>query len=558
MSSAESRRSPILLALAGLLAGALFFTSLDRLWPLARTELVADEAHLERRARALLADRGFPVQHYAAAGMLVVHDAALDYVERTFGRPRTQQWIARGEPLFQHRVALKRPGDTTQYVVWLQGSGEILGWWRSVEEDATGPRLDLERARELAQEALVSGLSRRLEDYAEISASSTDQPGRRDHRFVYERVVSESPELRERARLAIAGDRVVEARRSLVVPGSARRAARGAEAPGRALESLGLLLLVAGVCVGFAVFLRGLRSGEVRLGRAAVWPAVVFGCLVATWALERAALFEAWEPLWPRWVSDLQFLTFRALEQSWLPLVLLAVTGAGDALDGQSRGGRGATLHLLGRGRVLSREVARASAAGFPIGLICGGVMAGAVVLLQVIGGAQVSIQPRGFFFYTLNTAAPAVTSLCFFFGVALAEELGYRYFMGGFLLQWTGRRWLAVLGPALVYGLTHTRLDFLPPAEPFWARPLVLTLVGGVWGWAFLRYGALTVVLSHFTADLFIFNWPRLASGRGEIVAVSVATVAVPLIPALLYALLRLTPLRRRRREERTSTGTR
>jgi hypothetical protein len=53
-----------------------------------------------------------------------------------------------------------------------------------------------------------------------------------------------------------------------------------------------------------------------------------------------------------------------------------------------------------------------------------------------------------------------------------------------------------------------------LPPAEPFWARALVMTLVGCVWGWAFLRYDALTVVVSHLTADLFIFNWPRLASG--------------------------------------------
>ena len=65
---------------------------------------------------------------------------------------------------------------------------------------------------------------------------------------------------------------------------------------------------------------------------------------------------------------------------------------------------------------------------------------------------------------------------------VALAEELGYRFFAGTWLLQWTGRRWLAIVVPAVIYGLTHTRLDFLPPAEPWWARALVLTLVGAVW----------------------------------------------------------------------------
>jgi hypothetical protein len=68
-----------------------------------------------------------------------------------------------------------------------------------------------------------------------------------------------------------------------------------------------------------------------------------------------------------------------------------------------------------------------------------------------------------------------------------------------------------------------------------------VLSLVGCVWGWAFLRYGALTVVLSHFTADLFIFNWPQLASGQAAVVAAAVGTMAVPLVPAVAWAGRRL-----------------
>ena len=164
--------------------------------------------------------------------------------------------------------------------------------------------------------------------------------------------------------------------------------------------------------------------------------------------------------------------------------------------------------------------------------------MAAAVLVLQWTAGAVTAIQPRGFFFYTLNSSAPALSSLMFFFGVSLAEELGYRFFMGTWLLSWTRRRWIAVLLPAVIYGLTHTRLDFLPTAEPFWARTLVLTLVGCVWGVALLRYDALTVVLSHYTADLFIFNWPRLASGEPGPTIAAVATLMVPLVPAILWML--------------------
>jgi hypothetical protein len=51
------------------------------------------------------------------------------------------------------------------------------------------------------------------------------------------------------------------------------------------------------------------------------------------------------------------------------------------------------------------------------------------------------------------------------------------------------GRKWIAIVVPAILYGASHTGLDFLPPAEPFWGRALALTVVGCVWGWAFLRY---------------------------------------------------------------------
>jgi len=112
----------------------------------------------------------------------------------------------------------------------------------------------------------------------------------------------------------------------------------------------------------------------------------------------------------------------------------------------------------------------------------------------------------------------------------------------GTWILSLTKRRWAAILVPAILYGLTHTRMDFLPPADPFWGRALVMTLVGCVWGWAFLRYDALTVVLSHYTADLFIFNWPRLGSGQTGPMAGAALTILVPLIPAACFWISKLS----------------
>jgi membrane protease YdiL (CAAX protease family) len=529
------------LLIAGLVAGWLFFSSLSVLWPLADVDLVLSGNEVQSRARDFLQQRGFDLDGYRAASMLSVSESTLDYVERTFGRARTQGWIAEGLPLVFYTVHFKKRGEPVTYVANFHPEAGVIGWNKNIPEDYPGRRLTQEQARALALEGLTVGLRLDATEFHEQSASTSEQPERRTHEFVYEREISVVPRLRERVFLTVAGDEVVRGSRWLRVPDAAARDRRAAEAPGIAFETVGFALLAGGAIAAFFVFLRRLRDGSVRLGRAAVWPAAVFVCLLGTWALETPRLFRNWEPLWPQWVSNLRYLTLTAIQQAWLLVVLLAVVAAGQALDRGLGAGRGSSLWALARGRLFDLSVARASGRGFLVGLLCGGAMTLAVVALQATVGATTGIQPRGFFFYTLNSASPALASLLFFFGVALAEELGYRFFAGSWLLSLTGRKWIAVLLPAVVYGLSHTRLDFLPPAEPFWARAVVLTLVGCVWGWAFLRYDALTVVLSHFTADLFIFNWPRLASGQAGVVAVSVLTICVPLVPFALGAARRV-----------------
>jgi len=513
-------------------AGGLFFGSVARLWPLARIDLDTPHAALEPVARATLVDLGFDVARHRTSSRLVVDADALDWVERAFGLDAAQDAIGSGLPLYGYRVLLKRRGDPTVYRVELHPGTGVLGWSADLEDDAEGPRLAAATARELAVAAVERGLGLDLAAFDERAAALHERPGRRDHELVWERVLRERPELRERVTIGVAGDRVAAARREIVVPPPAERAARAAEAPGVALETVGFGALAAGAVAAFFVFLARLRDGTVRLGRAAVWPTAVFACLMGTFGLETSAVFAAWDPLWPPWVSALRYFVLRAVEQAWVLVVLLAVVGAGDALDREGGSGRGASLWALARGRVLDPGVARASGTGFLVGLLCGGVLAGSALVLRATAGAAVSIQPRGFFFFTLNSAAPALTSLLFFFGVALAEELGYRFFGGTWIERLTGRRALAVVLPALVYGLTHTRLDFLPPASPFWGRAVVLTLVGCVWGWALFRFDALTVVLSHYTADLFLFQWPHLAGATGAAAALAAIPMAVPLAP--------------------------
>jgi membrane protease YdiL (CAAX protease family) len=548
--TAPLQRSDLGLAVLASAGAALFFSSLGTLWPLARTDLTVPPWALEERARSFLAARGEDLSGFAAASALDVDTEVLDYVEEAFGFDQAQRWIEDGLPIVLYHVDLKRAGDPDDRTVTLHPTGGVLGWSRRVQEDEPGARIAADEARRLARRSLTDGLRLDPSAWQETSQAIQERPKRRAHAFAFERVVSSTPELREHAVVLLAGDEVVSAARYVEVPGPAKRAARAAEAGGRALQAIGFIFAAIAATVAFSIFLLRLRAGTVELGRAGRWIAVLAITQMGALLLQSARIFEAWEPLWPRWVSTLQYVLQSAAGLSWVLVILLAFIAAGDALDRESGAGRSTSLWELARGRFGSAQVGRASLRGFLVGLLCGGVLAGSVLALQAVAGARVSIQPRGFFFYGLNAASPSLSTLLFFLNVALAEELGYRFFAGPWILSLTRRRWAAILLPALLYGLTHTRLDFLPPAEPFWGRAVVMTLVGCVWGWAFFRYDALTVVLSHYTADLFIFNWPRLGSGAATPTLVAAMTVLVPLVPAVCWGARSL--LGRVRRRER------
>ncbi len=549
--------SDLALAAAALLGGWFFFSSLGALWPLARMDLDVPRAELEARAGATLLAAGFSAEGYDAASELTVDDEVLDYLQRRFGNARTQALIARGLPVFQYEVHFKRRGRPDRLWVDLPAGPGVIGWGRTVQEDARGASISMQQARRIARQAIAPWLAPPDASWREEGRYEQTRPHRQDHYFVFERYLVKTPPLRERLVVTVSGRKVTAVDHTLVVPESARRNERRRQAPIAALQMIGFLLAGAAALGAFGVFLTRLRSGTVRLAPAARWVAVIGACFLATQALRPARLLLAWDPLWPRWVADLQTLGTAAGAGAWILLVLFVVIAAGDALDregaaptaagepsGAPRFGataplaarRGEALWAAVRGRWTEAAVGLASVRGFLVGLICGGVMAASVLAIEHLAGGWSPIQPQGFFFYPLNSSAPALTTLLYFLMVALVEELAYRFFAGTWLLRLTGSRLAAIVLPAILYGTTHTGLSFVPPAEPFWGRALVFTLIGCVWGWAFLRYDALTVVLSHFSADLFIFNWPRLGSGDPILVAKGLATLAVPLVPALLW----------------------
>lgn len=523
------------LFVVAVLCGAFFFASLSKLWPLVPGNLYVPPKQLTQTASMFLRGRGISVDGYQSSTSFQVDEGTLDDLERRFGPQQTRQILRSGVPVAYYDVSYKQPGNPNLISVQLDANGQrVTGWLATLQEDDAGARLTVEQARTIARNTIAEALGLVPSDWTETGVSTRDALARRNHVFTFEKQTPITPTnaIKERMFVTISGDRPTAARRTLVIPPASARTTRMAGAARQTLNLCGLALLSGAMLGAIAVFLLRLRDGSARLRRAAIWSGGVFACTMGAVLLQTSRSFNEWDPLWPRWVSLLQFLVEQAQDEIWTLLVLVALVASGDVLDRERGGQKGESLWRLTQGKLTDPLVGKAAGRGFLIGLICGGVMAFAVLCLAQFAHARVAFQPRAFFFYALNSPAPGLSTLLYFLHVALLEELGYRYFSGLWLDKVTRKRWLAIVAPAVVYGLTHTTLGFLPPAEPFWARAFVMTLIGGVWGWAFFRYDALTVVISHLTADLFILNWPRLASGDPMIVASAVLTIVTPLLP--------------------------
>lgn len=536
---------------AALLGGILFLGARSRLWPESGLDLVADAGTLVERARTHRDAAGIVPGDWRAAARLDLDVQALSWLESSRDLAAVRDLLARGAPVYRHAVQFKRPGDPATTTVLLRPDGALDGWRRSVEDDVAGARLDSAEAWARSRAWILLHLDEDIATWRMRSHARRDLDARSDHEFLLERARSDDPSVRERMRVEVSGGDVTRAEREIVVPPSFLRDSRAGKAPSDFVATLALTLFASLGCVALLVKLRGLRDGLVGLRVPAIGAGLVLVCLGVSRVLRPARIMELWDPMGPQWMAAARVLLGGAVNDLLPAVMVFAFLGASDALDRKAPRHRGIALRNFLRLRWHHVDVGHASLRGFLLGLVAGGVLAAATWALSFLPGGRIDLQPRGFFFHGINASWPGVVLAAFFLQIAMVEELGYRHFAGNLLLRLHMGRWIAIAVPALVYGAVHANLDFLPPGDPWWARVIPITLVGALWGFAFLRWDALTVVLSHWTCDLFLFNQPRLGSADPSIWLSALACIAVPLLPAAVNLGLRAWRHARRLPEE-------
>ncbi len=432
------------------------------------------------------------------------------------------------------RFAAEEIGETT---VEFAPDGTPLGFEEKVAEDAAGPALGRDTARQLAEQTATAQWAVDLADYTPIEAAGETRPnGRVDHTFVYEAVDQPLGAGRLRLRVVVTGDQVTKLERFLHVPEAFERSYDEMRSSNEAIAegaTAAMLVLygVFGLGLGLIVMLRRKQLD---------WrPAAVVGVLFGLLAM--AGVANGMPFLWLGYDTSMPVSVFVLLQ-----LALVVVAGVATFLQ---VGLSAAAAESLTRAafpsgpqtwRVWSREAgsSKETLGWTLLGYLLIGVFLAYMVTFYGLSRewegwwspTDLLVQPNLFatYFPWLSPVAGALQAgfweECLFRAVPLAGAalLGDRF---GRRKLWIGT---AFVIQALVFAAAHANY----PAQPAYARLVELILPSFLFGWVYLRHGLLPGIILHAGYDLVLMAMPVFVAESSGIWFDRTMVVAVGLVP--------------------------
>jgi membrane protease YdiL (CAAX protease family) len=547
------RRPPAWFILVGLLgvAGAFFaLLAFPLAFPLVDVDLRMDRGSALEAAATLAAEEGWGPEGYRSAASFGDADPGarifLELERRSPGPGPGGAGRSGG--------CRRGPGGCATY-----GSGRPGRWWctsppggspiGSASPSRRMPRAPTSPAPEARALAEAEGARWGFDPalHEPVEASRTLRPGGRgDHTFVYRRTGSEVEGADARLRLVVAGDQLAAVEPFLQVPEAFERRFEAMRAGNQriafAASAFFLLVLVGGGC-GAGIFYL------IRHDAVAWRPSLALGGVISF--LLALATLNGLPLAWMGYDSALPEGTFLLLNGVLAPLGIFAagtlffgwIIASAEGLGRLAFPHHPAFWRVWSRDAAPSRQVMGSTVGGYLVAGLELGFVVGFYILVSRWEGwwtpAEALVSPD-----LLATYQPWVAAVSLALTAGVWEEAVFRAvpLAGAALL---GRRfgkpmlWIgtALVVQAVVFAAAHA--DY--PQQPAYARVLELTPSALLWGFIYLRYGLLPVILIHALYNLTLFSLPLFALSAPGIGLHRAVVVVAGLLPLGVVAWRRL-----------------
>jgi hypothetical protein len=126
----------------------------------------------------------------------------------------------------------------------------------------------------------------------------------------------------------------------------------------------------------------------------------------------------------------------------------------------------------------------------------------------------------------------PALTALMIGFQASFSEEAMFRLFAINLFKKYGVPTIIAVFLSAAIWGFGHTGYEIYP----MWFRGVEVTCIGIIMGTFYLRFGLVCVITAHYLIDAFLTSLPYLLNPHGSFNFYStLAVIALPVTFALI-----------------------
>lgn len=527
----ERRELVVLLLLA--VAGAALFGYFVTNSPTASVRLSHSQAEATDTATAFLEERGFDAESYRTSTVFTARDQSSTFIQRRLSGSR-EVTALRENDIYFWETRFYRPLEQETFRVAVDArSGAVVGFRHVVSDEAAGGELSTTAARKRA-ESFLEAQGHDLGDYELISSASTERPNRVDHSFVWKHTTRRVAGAPYQLEVELHGDRIGWYDAEIDVPDGFTHQYEIQQNRGQLLSFafLGLSLVLA---VGSIVFgLRYYKADEFD-GRFAV---AVGGFVTLLTVVSGLNSIPSLVHNLPTTIAPWQFILLSvgsiAIGGVVLGGITVVMAGTGKQLSAD----------VLGYDPVARLEPLRVDAAlrrgvrnQLVSGVLIAGIVLGVYAVFYLVGtrffGFWLPAQPPQV--GAVSVYVPALMALVVAGTAALWEEVTFRLFAIPLTKRYLRYTALAVLVPAVVWGLGHSGYTVLP----FWARAVEVSLIGVVLGVAFLRYGLVATVAAHFTLNAFVTALPMLLATTGWLVANGLVALLVAAIPLVAAAVL-------------------
>jgi membrane protease YdiL (CAAX protease family) len=472
-------------------------------------DLSVDKKEAVSRARSYLATCGVDPKDYLTAVIFHTDDWSDRYLQRTLGLESGKFIQEHKLELFAWQVRFFKERQKEEYVLRISAqSGEVLAFSHLIEDIEARDTPDKARAERKAREFLRSHYGLRLEGYEFNSEKAERLDQRTDYIFSWKKKGVYVPwEKTEGGAKLLIGATVsgkeIRAfyKDTLEVPEKFRRYIANQFVQGDYLFSLHFLVFV--ILVSWAVFLVIKRKNHVAINackKSCVYlAAFIFVINLAAILNSIQAVLMGYDTSAPMssylGSSSIKFI----INGLFVCIIFVFPALAGESLHDEKVSLRKSpTLLYYVKSNLFNRGVAVSIILGYLLFLVLLGFQAGIFYLGQKYCGVWKEWTKLTHF---SSAYLPFLSAFILGANASLIEEVIFRLFAINLLRRRLKKTILVVLLTALVWGFGHSGYAIFP----FWFRAIEVTLMGFIFGYMFVYYGLIAVVVGHYLFDVFL-----------------------------------------------------